>query len=136
MFLLLKQFTLQTYRSCFVIRCSSRFFVSKIGTIHDNSNNGQSIGFRRLETRYHSKRRDFVQLAIQATDGPQGAERLSFRSNTTFTYMPWSRSLVFLTPSLTYMKIFSWDWILTLYIRNVALIFLVTGTVHFWLYII
>ena len=41
----------------------------------------------------------------------------------------------FLTPSLTYMKIFSWDWILTLYIRNVALIFLVTGTVHFWLYI-
>ena len=41
----------------------------------------------------------------------------------------------FLTPSLTYMKIFSWDWILTLYIRNVALFFLVTGTVHFWLYI-
>ena len=28
-------------------------------------------------------------------DGPQVAERLSFRSNTTFTYMPWSRRLVF-----------------------------------------
>ena len=98
MCLLLKQFTLQTYRSCFVIRCSSRFFVSKIGTIHDNSNNGQSIGFRRLETRCHPKRRHFVQLAIQATGGPQVAERLSFRSNTTFTYMPWSRRLVFSDP--------------------------------------
>ena len=44
------------------------------------------------------KRRDFVQLAIQATDGPQVAEVPSFRSNITFTYMPWSRRLVFSDP--------------------------------------
>ena len=41
----------------------------------------------------------------------------------------------FLTPDLREMKIFSWDWILALYLRNVALLFLVTGTFHFWLYI-
>ena len=41
----------------------------------------------------------------------------------------------FLTPDFNQMKIFSWDWILILYLRNVALLFLVTGTVHFWLYI-
>ena len=41
----------------------------------------------------------------------------------------------FLTPSMTYMNTFSWDWILILYFRNVALLFLITGTVHFWLYI-
>ena len=41
----------------------------------------------------------------------------------------------FLTPNLTEMKVFSWDWMLTLYFRNVGLLFLVTGTVHFWLYI-
>ena len=33
------------------------------------------------------------------------------------------------------METLSWDWILTLYLRNVALLFLVTGSVHFWLYI-
>ena len=42
---------------------------------------------------------------------------------------------LFLTPSLTRMETLSWDWILTLYLRNVALLFLVTGSVHFWLYI-
>ena len=37
-------------------------------------------------------------MAIQATDGLQVAERLSFRSSTTFTYMLWSRRLVFSDP--------------------------------------
>ena len=41
----------------------------------------------------------------------------------------------FLTPDLREMKIFSGDWMLSLYLRNVALLFLVTGSVHFWLYI-
>ena len=41
----------------------------------------------------------------------------------------------FLTPSMTTMKTFSWDWILIIYFRNVALLSLITGTVHFWLYI-
>ena len=41
----------------------------------------------------------------------------------------------FLTPDLSVMKVFSWDWMLALYFRNVGLLFLVTGTVHFWLYI-
>ena len=41
----------------------------------------------------------------------------------------------FLTPDLSLMKVFSWDWMLALYFRNVGLLFLVTGTVHFWLYI-
>ena len=45
-----------------------------------------------------SQRRDFVQLAIQATGGPQVAERISFLSKTTFTCMLWSRSLVFFDP--------------------------------------
>ena len=67
-------------------------------TIDENSNNEQSIGFRRLGTICYLKRRWFVQLAIQATDGPQVAERLSFRSSTTFTYMLWSRRLVFSDP--------------------------------------
>ena len=40
----------------------------------------------------------------------------------------------FLTPDLREMKIFSGDWMLSLYLRNVALLFLVTGSVHFWLY--
>lgn len=41
----------------------------------------------------------------------------------------------FLTPDLSRMQAFSWDWILTLYFRNVGLLFLVMGTVHFRLYI-
>ena len=41
----------------------------------------------------------------------------------------------FLTPSMTYMNTLSWDWILIIYFRNVALLSLITGTVHFWLYI-
>ena len=41
----------------------------------------------------------------------------------------------FLTPDLSKMQIFSWDWFLVLYLRNVALLFLVTGSIHIWLYI-
>ena len=41
----------------------------------------------------------------------------------------------FLTPDLSKMQIFSWDWILFLYLRNVALLFLVTGSIHIWLYV-
>ena len=41
----------------------------------------------------------------------------------------------FLTPDLSVMKEFSWDWMLALYFRNAGLLFLATGTVHFWLYI-
>ena len=35
----------------------------------------------------------------------------------------------FLTPDLSRMQAFSWDWILTLYFRNCGLMFLVMGTV-------
>ena len=68
------------------------------GTIDENSNNEQSIGFRRLGASCYLKRRWFVQLAIQATDGPQVAERPSFRSSTTCTYILWSCRLVFSDP--------------------------------------
>jgi sterol desaturase/sphingolipid hydroxylase (fatty acid hydroxylase superfamily) len=41
----------------------------------------------------------------------------------------------FLTPDLARMQVFSWDWILLIYLRNVALLTLVVGTVHYRLYI-
>ncbi len=41
----------------------------------------------------------------------------------------------FLTPDMAQMQVFSWDWILLLYLRNVALLTLVVGIVHYRLYI-
>ena len=41
----------------------------------------------------------------------------------------------FLTPSLATMQTFAWDWITLIYLRNVGLLSLVTGSAHFWLYV-
>jgi hypothetical protein len=41
----------------------------------------------------------------------------------------------FLTPSLATMQNLAWDWVALIYLRNVGLLFLVTGSAHFWLYV-
>ena len=44
-------------------------------------------------------------------------------------------SWLFLTPSLERMRLFAFDWILLIYLRNVALLTLVAGGLHLRLYI-
>ena len=39
----------------------------------------------------------------------------------------------FLTPSLATMQTLALDWVALIYLRNVGLLFLVTGSAHFWL---
>ena len=41
----------------------------------------------------------------------------------------------FLTPSMATMKTFALDWILILYFRNVVLLCLLNGAMHYWFYI-
>ena len=33
------------------------------------------------------------------------------------------------------MQTLAWDWVALIYLRNVGLLFLVTGSAHFWLYV-